>query len=103
MLRSFLICSLISLISLHISAQEDSLENERLAKMITLSEAVVRNDLDVPKFIERVKNDTSFYKAFRNLRVLGFTSMNDIRMIDKKRKLRATLFSKTRQHVSRGC
>ena len=65
---------------------KDSLDNERLAKMIALSEVVVRTDINVPKFIERVKNDTTFYKAFRNLHVLGFTSLNDIRIMDKKGK-----------------
>jgi len=104
MWRSLLICFfIISFLRLHISAQVDSLENERLAKMITLSEAVVRNDLNVPKFIEKIKNDTTFYKAFRNLRVLGFTSLNDIRMLDKKGKLKASLNSKTKQNVSGGC
>ncbi|TAL48068.1 MAG: hypothetical protein EPN92_04140, partial [Chitinophagaceae bacterium] len=82
---------------------EDSLDNARLAQMVTLSEAVVRNDLNVPKFINRIKNDTSFYKAFRNLRVLGFTSLNDIRMLDKKGNIKASLYSKTRQNVSAGC
>ncbi|MFI5128687.1 MAG: hypothetical protein ACHQFX_01800 [Chitinophagales bacterium] len=84
-------------------AQEDSLDNERLAKMISLSEVVVRTDINVPKFIERVKNDTTFYKAFRNLRVLGFTSLNDIRILDKKGKQKAGLQSKTRQNRANGC
>ena len=66
------------------SQQQDSLDNERLAKMINLSEVVVRTDINVPKFIDRVKNDTTFYKAFKNLHVLGFTSFNDISIIDKK-------------------
>src|SRR4249919_165635 len=71
--------------------------------MIQLSEVVVRNKMDVNSFIQRVKNDTTFYKAFRNLRVLSFTSMNDIRMKDKKDKVIASLQSKTRQHVANGC
>jgi len=73
-------------------------DNERLAKMISLSEVVVRTDINVPKFIERVKNDTTFYKAFRNLHVLGFTSLNDIRILDKKGKQKAGLQSKSRQN-----
>src|SRR6188474_255853 len=85
------------------SQNEDSIDNARLSKMIQLSEVVVRNKLDVESFIERVKNDTTFYKAFKNLRVLSFTSLNDIRMQDKKGKVKATLQSKTRQHVSKGC
>ena len=84
-------------------AQEDSLDNERLAKMISLSEVVVRTDINVPKFIERVKNDTTFYKAFRNLHVLGFTSLNDIRILDKKGKQKAGLQSKTRQNRAGNC
>lgn len=86
-----------------LSQNEDSLDNARLSKMIQLSEVVVRNKLDVQSFIQRVKNDTTFYKAFRNLRVLSFTSLNDIRMQDKKGKQKASLQSKTRQHVSNGC
>src|SRR5688572_777623 len=85
------------------SQNEDSLDNLRLSKMIELSEVVVRNNLDVAAFIQRVKNDTTFYKAFRNLRVLSFTSLNDIRMQDKKGKVKATLQSKTKQRASNGC
>jgi hypothetical protein len=81
----------------------DSLDNERLAKMIDLSEVVVRTDINVPKFIDRVKNDTTFYKAFKNLHVLGFTSLNDIRIVDKKGKQKAALESKTRQNRANGC
>jgi hypothetical protein len=88
---------------LRCNAQEDSLDNERLARMISLSEVIVRTDINIPKFIERVKNDTTFYKAFRNLRVLGFTSLNDIRILDKKGKQKAGLQSKTRQNRANGC
>ena len=85
------------------SQQQDSLDNERLAKMINLSEVIVRTDINVPKFIDRVKNDTTFYKAFKNLRVLGFTSLNDIRIINKKGKQVAGMQSKTRQNRADGC
>jgi hypothetical protein len=71
--------------------------------MITLSEVVVRQGLDVNTFLERVKNDTTFYKAFRNLRVLGFTTLNDIRMMDKYGKLKASLQGKTRQNYLNDC
>ncbi|MGZ8552618.1 MAG: hypothetical protein ACXWV8_04395 [Chitinophagaceae bacterium] len=82
---------------------QDSLDNERLAKMINLSEVVVRTDINVPKFIERVKNDTTFYKAFKNLHILGFTSLNDIRIVDKKGKQKAGMQSRTRQDRNNGC
>jgi hypothetical protein len=85
-----------------VSAQ-DSLDNERLAKMIDLSEVVIRSDLNVARFIERVKEDSSFYKAFKNLHQLGFTSWNDIRIRDKKGTTIASLQSKTRQLREKGC
>ena len=83
--------------------QEDSLDTERLAKMINLSEVLIRTDLNVARFINQVKNDTTFYKAFRNLHLLGFTAWNDIRVKDKKGKVKASLQSKTKQIRSNGC
>jgi hypothetical protein len=85
------------------SQNEDSIDNVRLSQMIQLSEVVIRNNLDISSFIKRVKYDTTFYKAFKNLRVLNFTSLNDIRMKDKKGEVKASLQSKTRQHVAGGC
>jgi hypothetical protein len=82
---------------------EDSLDNDRLAKMINLSEVIIRSDLNIAKFIQQVKNDTTFYKAFRNLHLLNFTSWNDIRIKDKKGNQKASLQSKTRQHYANGC
>ncbi len=82
---------------------QDSLDNARLSQMIGLSEVVIRSDLNVARFVERVKNDSSFYKAFRNLHVLGFDSWNDIRIRDKKGQTKASLQSKTRQIRENGC
>jgi hypothetical protein len=83
--------------------QEDSLDNERLARMVDLTEVVIRSNLNVARFMAQVKRDTSFYKAFRNLRVVGFTSWNDIRIRDKKGKIKASLQSKTKQTRVAGC
>ncbi|HEY9362849.1 MAG TPA: hypothetical protein VIQ00_06290 [Chitinophagaceae bacterium] len=84
-------------------SQQDSADAEAVARMINLSEVVIRSDLNVPRFLQLIKNDTTFYKSFRNLRVLSFTSLNDIRMLNKKGKLKAMLQSKTRQEVANGC
>ena len=70
---------------------------------ITLSEIVVNNKLDVPSFIDRVKNDTTFYKAFRNLRIIGYTALNDIRLLDKNGNVQASLRGKTKQIRTRNC
>src|ERR1700733_2863116 len=72
-------------------------------KAVTLSEVVVNSKLDITSFIYRVKNDTSFYKAFKNLDILGYTSINDIRMLDKKGGTATSLYSKTKQIEENGC
>ncbi|MEO5999143.1 MAG: hypothetical protein ABIN89_20385 [Chitinophagaceae bacterium] len=82
-------------------SQDSSITISR--KVITLTEVVVRNNLNVAGFIDRVQKDTSFYKAFKNLRILGYTALNDIRMIDKKGNIQASLQSKTIQSVHNGC
>lgn len=82
-------------------AQDSAVFFEKQA--VTLREVVVRSNLNAPAFIKRVKDDTTFHKAFLNLRVLGYTSINDIRMLDKEKQPRASLVSKTRQHVARHC
>lgn len=72
-------------------------------KVITLSSVVVDKNLNVPGFINKIKADTSYYKAFKNLRILGFTAINDIRMNNRDGDLKASLFSKTKQVRQNGC
>ena len=72
-------------------------------KFITLSEIVINNKLNVPAFITRVREDTSFYKAFRTLHIIGFTALNDIRMVDKKGAIQASLLSKIKQTRMNNC
>ncbi len=70
---------------------------------ITLSNVIIDHNLNVPSFINKVKSDTSFYKAFKNLRILGYTAINDIRMLDRNQKLQASLHSKTKQQIIAHC
>jgi hypothetical protein len=72
-------------------------------KTITLSNVVLDNKLNVTTFINRIKDDSSFYKAFRNLHIIGFTTLNDIRMVDKDGHLKASLKSKTKQIRTGNC
>lgn len=81
----------------------DSADVEAVRRMVNLSEVVVRSDLNVAKFLQRIKTDTTFYKAFRNLRILNFTTRNDIRMLNKKAAVIASLQSTTRQQRAAGC
>jgi hypothetical protein len=71
--------------------------------MITLSEVVINNKLNIAGFITRIKNDSSFYKAFRNLHILQFSAINDIRMNNSEGEAKAGLHSKTMQERSRNC
>jgi hypothetical protein len=103
MILRIIILNIFFISSARAFSQQDSLDNERLAKMISLSEVIVRNDLNVPRFIDLVKKDSSFYKAFKNLHLLGFTAWNDIRIRDKKNRIKASLQSKTRQIRRNGC
>jgi hypothetical protein len=88
-------------LSLGSSAQDSSVLVGK--KIITLSEVVLNNKLNIPAFIERVRNDTSFYKAFLNLRILNYTSINDVRMLDKDDAPRASLYSKIKQLRDSSC
>lgn len=81
--------------------QRDTVEAD--GRMVTLSEVVVRSGTDVAGFIRRVRTDTTFYKAFRNLRVLHYKSLNDIRMFDRRGGVTASLHSRTRQLAWSGC
>jgi hypothetical protein len=71
--------------------------------VVTLTEVVVDSKLNIPSFITHVKNDTSFYKAFRNLRILQFSAINDIRMNNSDGETKASLYSKTKQLRSINC
>jgi hypothetical protein len=79
--------------------QKDTIDG----RVITLSEVIIRSHTDVRGFVNKIKVDTSFYKAFKNLRILNFSALNDIRMMDKKGNTSATLNSRTRQYVANGC
>jgi len=70
---------------------------------ITLSEIVINKNLDVASFIRRIKTDTTFYKAFRNLRIIGYTATNDILMLNKSNKTEASLNSVIRQDRLGNC
>lgn len=62
-----------------------------------------RNGWDIGAFIKRVQNDTTFYKAFRALHLVPYTSVNDIRIVDEDTKTKASLYSRTRQTVNNHC
>jgi hypothetical protein len=96
-----LFCLLFCLVSFAQQGKDSTIIVDK--NIIVLSDVVVNSKLNIPSFIDRVKNDTTFYKAFRNLNVLGYTSLNDVRLLDKKDNVEASLYSKTLQVIRNGC
>lgn len=92
------------LLHFHTAYAQDTAQYKGMT--VNLDEVVVnakRIGFDVNSFIKRVEEDTTFYRAFKNLRLLGFTAENDIRAFDKKGKVKASLKSETRQTMNGRC
>lgn len=68
-----------------------------------LPSVIVHNKLDYASILRRIKNDTTFYKAFKTLRTINYTAYNDIKIPDKKGAIKASYNSKTIQHRVNGC
>ncbi len=84
-----------------IHAQDTAFKDDGVS--FTLSDAIVRNHFDYKAILQRIKEDTSFYKAFKTLRTIGYSSYNHIEMKDKQGKMVASLDSKTRQNHIGNC
>lgn len=99
--------TVLSLLFLCLFSQSFAQQNDTLVSMggrqVTLTPVVIRKGTNVPGFIKRVEDDSTFYKAFKNLRVLNYSSINDVRMFDKKGRVESSLYSKTRQWAANGC
>jgi hypothetical protein len=83
------------------SAQDTTLNIEN--QTFTLAEVIVRNNFEYKDILARIKRDTSFYKAFKTLRTIGYSSFNHIEMYDKNQKMEASLDSRTRQNKIGDC
>ncbi|NCX95144.1 MAG: hypothetical protein EBX41_01820 [Chitinophagia bacterium] len=58
---------------------------------IALDIVVVKAGFDMNKFIQRIKNDTSFYKAFKSMHLVPFTARVAIKAQDKEGTAKASL------------
>lgn len=101
LLRHILVVTFFSTASLHLKAQDTTFKIE--GQNFTLTDAIVRNHFDYKEILQRIKEDTSFYKAFKTLRTIGYSSYNHIEMKDKNEKVVATLNSKTKQTRKNNC
>ena len=82
-------------------AQDTTLNIEN--QTFTLADAIVRNNFEYRDILAKIKRDTSFYKAFKTLRTIGYSSFNHIEMYDKNQKMEASLDSRTRQNRIGDC
>ena len=88
--------------SLSASAQDTSIFKYPI-KMDEVVISAARDGWDIDGFIKRVQNDTTFYKAFKSMRVTSYTAHNDIRVYNKREKVIASLNSVTKQRAWNGC
>lgn len=74
---------------------------------ITIDEVIIRatrNGFDINDFIRVIKEDTTFYKAFKSLHLVTYNAENQIDVLDNKRKgIKASLRSETKQIYRGGC
>lgn len=74
---------------------------------ILIDEVIVNSNKDgfnIGDFINRIKTDTTFYKAFRSMHLVTYNAENDVRIFEKKgSKLKASLKSETKQVYRDGC
>lgn len=74
---------------------------------VKLDEVVIRaegNGFNVQNFIRIIKEDTTFYKAFRSMHLETFNASNDIEVYNKKgNKIIASQKSETKQIYRNGC
>lgn len=74
---------------------------------VMIDEIVIRaseNGFDIKDFIQRIKEDTTFYKAFRSMHLVTYNAENSIQVFEKKgSKIKASLTSETKQIYRDGC
>lgn len=100
--RKFILTyAMLLLVSVKMFAQDTTINES--GQNFTLSDAIVRNHFDYKEILKRIKEDTSFYKAFKTLRTIGYSSYNHIEMKDKNETVLATLNSKTKQTRKDNC
>lgn len=63
----------------------------------------VQQGFDVKDFITKMKQDTTYYKAFKTLRILGFKMYNDIAIYDKRESVKASYNSISEQLRKNKC
>ncbi len=104
-LLAAIIFTALNTFSLSVKAQV--LDSNTYFAPILIDEVIINssaNGFDIKEFIERIKNDTTFYKAFRTMHLVTYNAENDIKIFEKKgNTVKASLNSETKQIVRNGC
>jgi hypothetical protein len=104
MIKNIFLFLIFVIIPLKNIAQE--LDTTIMGMQFTLDEFVVKsakNGWDVDGFIRRMKEDTTFYKAFLGLKVVSYTSDNAISFLDENATILASLENRTEQTTYGNC
>src|SRR5690606_55845 len=101
MLYILLLCGWSSLPS--IAQTSDSTISGISIEMDEVVVSAIRDGWDVQAFIKRIQTDTTFYKAFKSLRLTNHTATNDIQVLNKSGKTVASHYSLTEQEYDGRC
>jgi hypothetical protein len=63
----------------------------------------VRDGLDVQDFVTLIQEDTTFYRAFQNLRRISYDGSTNVRMFDEDHLSQATYANRMTQYVNDSC
>ncbi|HWV67230.1 MAG TPA: hypothetical protein VN105_15345, partial [Chitinophaga sp.] len=88
---------------LQLSAQDTARYKGMTVNLDEVIVAAKRIGFDVNSFIKRVEDDTTFYRAFKNLHIVGFDAVNDIQVLGKNAQVQASLYNQTHQEIKGKC
>lgn len=102
----FRACLLPALLLISLQGRSQADTADKLYQGILLDEVMIRavhSGFDVQGFIRKVKEDTTFYKAFKTLRLMNYSMYNDIAIFDGDGERKASYNSMSRQQVRDHC
>ena len=75
----------------------------KFAYPVALDTIVIRSGFDVDAFIRRVRQDSSFYKAFRSMHLVPYWATNDIKVLHNRVEISASWHAKSLQEINKKC
>lgn len=102
--QCLIFCLLFFLHSFYSKSQDKS--KEKLYQGVVLDEVMikeVRKGFDVKGFIQKMQNDSTFYKGFKTLRLLQYSMYNDIQVENNNGDIVASYNSITKQWRHNAC